>query len=247
MRDILRVIAHIRNSHRGKENAVPQRVRTQPRKQAVQERSLATVEAILAATARILVKDGYDRASTNRVALAAGVSIGSLYQYFPSKEALVAALIERHVEQMSGVAIEAFPRLVAMPLGEAVREIVRLMVEAHAVDPKLHKVLVEQVPRVGRMEKMLDIEGKMTALARAYFEAHREEIREVDLDLAAFVVVRAVEALTHAAVLSRPELLRTEVFAEEVAVMLTRYLAADAPGAAPLARLPSRRASGASA
>jgi AcrR family transcriptional regulator len=227
MRDILRVIAHIRNSPRGKEPFMPQRIRTQPRKTAVQERSQATVEAILAATARILVKDGYDRASTNRIALAAGVSIGSLYQYFPSKEALVAALIERHVEEMSAVVARAFLRLAAQPLGIAARELVRLMVDAHAVDPKLHKVLVEQVPRVGRMEKLLDLESKMTALARAYFEAHRAEIREVDLDLAAFVVVRAVEALTHAAVLSRPDFLRTEVFADEVAVMLTRYLAVD--------------------
>jgi AcrR family transcriptional regulator len=58
------------------------------------------VDAILSATARILCGTGYDRASTNRIALAAGVSVGSLYQYFPSKEALVAALVERHTESM---------------------------------------------------------------------------------------------------------------------------------------------------
>jgi AcrR family transcriptional regulator len=61
--------------------------RTNPRKLASQERSRLTVDALLEATARILVKDSYDRASTNRIADAAGVSIGSLYQYFPSKEA----------------------------------------------------------------------------------------------------------------------------------------------------------------
>ena len=52
-----------------------------------------TVEAILDATARVLVREGYARTSTNRVAAVAGVSIGSLYQYFPNKESLVAALV----------------------------------------------------------------------------------------------------------------------------------------------------------
>jgi AcrR family transcriptional regulator len=63
---------------------------TKPRKSAAQERSRATVDALVEATARILVKEGFDKASTNRIAAVAGVSIGSLYQYFPSKEALVA-------------------------------------------------------------------------------------------------------------------------------------------------------------
>jgi len=68
------------------------RPRTNPRKIASQERSRATVDALVEATARILIKEGYDRASTNKIAAVAGVSIGSLYQYFPSKEALVAAV-----------------------------------------------------------------------------------------------------------------------------------------------------------
>jgi len=70
---------------------MPSPPRTSPRKKPRQERSVATVEVILDATARVLCSTGYDRASTNRIAMSAGVSVGSLYQYFPSKEALVAA------------------------------------------------------------------------------------------------------------------------------------------------------------
>ena len=69
---------------------------TNPRKYASQDRSRATVDALVEATARILIREGFDKASTNRIAEVAGVSVGSLYQYFPSKEALVAALIDRH-------------------------------------------------------------------------------------------------------------------------------------------------------
>src|SRR6516165_7192502 len=81
--------------------------RTNPRKLASQERSRLTVEALIEATARILTKDGYDRASTNRIAEAAGVSIGSLYQYFPSKEALVAGVIDRHTQEVAEVTRKA--------------------------------------------------------------------------------------------------------------------------------------------
>src|SRR5262249_56104472 len=69
---------------------------TSPRKCASQARSRATVDALVEATARILIREGFDRASTNRIAEVAGVSIGALYQDFPSKEALVAPLIHHH-------------------------------------------------------------------------------------------------------------------------------------------------------
>src|SRR5690242_4040434 len=80
---------------------------TAPRKRASQQRSRALVDALIEATARILVRDGFDRASTNRIAAAAGVSVGSLYQYFPSKEALVAAVIERHNRELLQVVRDA--------------------------------------------------------------------------------------------------------------------------------------------
>src|SRR3569833_3611546 len=66
---------------------------TKPRKDASQDRSRATVDALIEATARILVREGFDKASTNRIAEKAGVSVGSLYQYFPCKEALVVVVL----------------------------------------------------------------------------------------------------------------------------------------------------------
>src|ERR1700733_5846515 len=98
----MRAIAHVHNSHCGG-SPMAKRTRTAPRKKPRQGRSQATVDAILVATARVLCATGYDRASTNRIALAAGVSVGSLYQYFPSKEALVAALVERHIDEMTSL------------------------------------------------------------------------------------------------------------------------------------------------
>ena len=209
---------------------MPRRPVTTPRKSASQERSKATVDALLAATARVLVKEGYDRASTNKVAEAAGVSIGSLYQYFPSKEALVATVIERHIGQMMGVVRASLVRVALFPLADAARELVRVMIDAHRIEPKLHRVLVEQIPRVGNLEQIESVDDEAISLVRSYLEAHREEIDVPDLDLAAFVAVTSVEALTHAAVLRRPALLDDERFRHEVASLVVRYLRG---GAAP--------------
>ncbi|HYP66166.1 MAG TPA: TetR/AcrR family transcriptional regulator [Steroidobacteraceae bacterium] len=201
-------------------------MRTKPRKSPSQQRSQLTVAALLKATAHILVKEGYESASTNRIAAAAGVSIGSLYQYFPSKEALVAAVVDRHMQEMLELLRAAVDRVREQPVEAATRELVKVMIDAHRVDPRLHRALVEQVPRVGRLENVRAIDREAYTLIRAYLEAHRDELRVADLDVASFVCVATVEALTHAAVVNRPEVLsdKSGVFAEEVTRLVVGYL-----------------------
>src|SRR5262245_9490004 len=100
---------------------MPRKPLTKPRKHASQQRSRATVDALIEATARILVKEGFDSASTNRIAEQAGVSVGSLYQYFPSKEALVAAVIQRHQQELQRVARAVLPKVERQSLKQAMR------------------------------------------------------------------------------------------------------------------------------
>jgi AcrR family transcriptional regulator len=203
------------------------KLQTNPRKSASQERSRLTVDALLEATARVLVREGYDRASTNRIAEVAGVSIGSLYQYFPSKEALVAAVIDRHTQEVSQVTRNALFKVAARPIEVAAREFVSVAIDAHRVNPKLHGVLAEQIPRVGRLDNIEANVREGYALVRGYLEAHRDEIDIADLDLAAFVLVTVVEALTHAAVLRRPDILtgdKARQFVDDVTRLVIRYL-----------------------
>jgi AcrR family transcriptional regulator len=203
------------------------KLQTDPRKSASQERSRSTVDALLEATARILIKEGYDRASTNRIAELAGVSIGSLYQYFPSKEALVATVIDRHQQEISEVTRDALVKVAARPIEVAAREFVSVAIDAHRVNPKLHGVLAEQIPRVGRLENTEANIREGYALVRGYLEAHRDEIDVADLDLAAFILVTVVEALTHAAVLRRPDILadgKARHFVDDVTRLVVRYL-----------------------
>jgi AcrR family transcriptional regulator len=201
------------------------RRRSLPRKAPKQQRAKFTVDAILDATARILVKRGYAGATTNRIAETAGVSIGSLYQYFPSKESIVAALLDRHIRETYAAIEASLPAWSTLPLRDAVRAIVTAMIEMHAAEPALHRALMEQVPRAGRIERVTEVERRFAGHARAFLEARRAEIRPRDLELAAFVVVQTVESLTHEAVLHQPERLASDAFAAEVSELVFRYLA----------------------
>ncbi len=201
------------------------RPRTTTRKKPTQARSQQTVDALLGATARVLKKDGYDRMSTNKVALAAGVSIGSLYQYFPSKEALVATLMERHVDEMDALFAQEAVRVADMPLAQAVRAIVLRTIEAHQIDPVLHRVF-EQVPRIGRLQKFDEVQERARVLVFLYLSASKEKLRPKSLEVAADLVASTIEMVSHGAVLRHPERLRDGVLVDETVDLILRYLKA---------------------
>lgn len=200
--------------------------RTIPRKSASQQRSQATVETLLDATARILVREGYDRASTNRIAAKAGVSVGSLYQYFPNKEALVAALVARHNRDMLQLLREALAEMASRDIATVMRELVRAMVDAHLVDPVLHRIFSEQVPRMGQLAKIEALQQETFRLIRDYVEERRDEISVSDLDSATSICVTTVESLTHEFVIRKPDALDgdRDRFIGEVTRLVVGYL-----------------------
>ena len=199
-------------------------VKTTPRKRPRQERSKATVDTILAATARVLVKKGFDGLTTNSVAEQAGVSIGSLYQYFPSKEALVAALIEQHIEEMHAALLSEMTRVAQLPMAQAVRALIELTIHAHSIEPELHRVLTEQVPRVGRLARLAEADSICRRMVAGILSARKDELAITDPDTAAFILVASIESITHRAALFAPERLRDPRLVDESVAMVTRYL-----------------------
>ena len=200
---------------------------TRPRKNASQERSRATVDALIEATARILVRDGFEKASTNRIAEVAGVSVGSLYQYFPGKEALVAAVIDRHNQEIMQVVRTTLAEVAGVPLDEAVRRLVTVAIDAHRIDPKLHRVLAEQIPRTGQLAEVEAFNREVHALVRGYLDSRRKEMRKIDPGLAAFICVSAIEAIAHNMVLNEAEMLSEKMvkaLVDETTRMVVGYL-----------------------
>lgn len=151
------------------------------------------MRAILTATAHILTEKGYDHFTTNRVAERAGVSIGSLYQYFPNKESLLLALAEHHANQMVQLARDHLEAIGDRSTPEVIRQIVEAAVMAHAVNPKLHRVLHEQVPH-SEVMRQFD-QAKMENLLRSFLRQQCDQLQPKNLDLMVFVVERTIRAL----------------------------------------------------
>jgi AcrR family transcriptional regulator len=201
---------------------------TNPRRRPRQARAQATVEAIVKATARVLVDEGYDRASTNRIAHAAGVSIGSLYQYFPSKEALVAALVENHVERMRAALDGALQADPPAGLPERALLLVQGMMAAYRVDPQLHHVLCQEVPKIGELQKVYGFEQHLADVCRRYLFSVSERLRLNDVDRAVFLLVNAVPGVIRAAIQADTAAQNDARLAEELTDMIARYLTDDA-------------------
>ena len=190
-----------------------------------QARSKATVDAIITAAAHILIERGYEGATTGRIAERAGVSIGSLYQYFPNKEALVAALIEGHANEIVSVIEAALDDPALATVADGIRALIKAGMVAHRIDPALHKILNEQVPRVGRLAKAMDTSRRITKAIERFLRAHADELDPgCDPAVAAVVVETTVEALAHKALAERRAMLTNGRLERETFRLATRYL-----------------------
>lgn len=174
------------------------------RRRPQQRRARQTVEAVLDAVVRILKREGYGAVTTNRVAEVAGVSIGSVYQYFPDKQAIFVALHQRHIEEIDRVMLAAMVKHSRSSLEELIRGLIEAMVEAHAGDPELYEAMAFEVPH--RADGTRDFAVRLHGAFRMALAARERELRKgIDLDGAAFIVTHMVESLSHGAVLRRPK------------------------------------------
>lgn len=182
------------------------------------------VDAILDATADRLVTHGYRKMTTNEIARRAGVSVGSLYQYFSSKEALVVALINRHYDRLVQRLSESAAAMLQAPIGEAARAVIHAMVEAHRANPRLHAALFENGP-FGLKHARDDAPAhRFTAQVSAFLRVRHADVDVRDPDLAAVVLVQCSEGLTRYAFRERTELVENGGLEAEILRVVLRYL-----------------------
>ena len=199
--------------------------RTSVRRRPKQRRARQTVEAVLDAVIRLLKRGGSDAITTNRIAEVAGVSIGSLYQYFPDKRAIFTALHQRHVDQIDRMVQTKLVEHAASSIEDLVRAMVEAMVDAHATDPELYELLMAEVPH--RADGTRDFAVRLHGAFLLAISSRAHELkRRRDLDKVVFVVTHMVEALSHGAVLRRPAGMSLKDAKEEAVRAILAYLRA---------------------
>ncbi|MCT9075106.1 TetR/AcrR family transcriptional regulator [Streptomyces fulvoviolaceus] len=176
-----------------------------PRKRPRQERSRDTYDAIVEAAAQLFQRDGYARATTNRIAERAGVSIGTLYQYFPNKDALLYAIGEEHVHRVQAELADLAEglRRDQPPLPDCVHALLRALADLHLADPRMHRLLYDQAPRPAETAAQLrEVQGGIAA--EVEFHLRRLGVGGPDPGLTAILVVQGVEGQLHGALLDPP-------------------------------------------
>jgi AcrR family transcriptional regulator len=195
------------------------------RRRPQQRRARQTVDAVLDAVARILKREGMKAVTTNRIAEVAGVSIGSVYQYFPDKRAIFVALHERHIQEIDRLVEAKLFEHAASPVEDLIGAMMEAMIEAHATDPELYELLLTEVPH--RAEGTRDFAVRLHGAFRLAISSRVHELRSRrDLDKVVFVVTHMVESLSHGAVLRRPPGLSLAAAKKEAVRAVVAYLRA---------------------
>jgi AcrR family transcriptional regulator len=199
-------------------------VRKQPR----QARAQATVGAILEAMVQILDREGLEAATMARIAEVAGVSVGSIYQYFSHRDAILNALQDREFERSLKLVQEM---LADGNLGQSPEQTVTAVVRGLAVIyrscPGLHRVLAMEGLRVAKADRVHAFDLRVLEIVRHFLRASSAPLRRTAIDAAAFVALQSVRATMLAWMLERPPGFDEETLIQEVTDLVLRYLVRD--------------------
>jgi AcrR family transcriptional regulator len=200
------------------------RIQLTPRKIPERGNAQVIVESLLQATARVLVRDGFDAANTSEIARTAGVSVGSLYHYFPNKESLTSALYEQTEQDAVTYVAENLAEARELKLEDTCYLLVLAMVKVYADERALWSVLLGALPSIGAERKRTQIEARWHELFRSFFTTYPDDIRPEQVEFAAFLMRRAICGTLETIVRERPALLDEEYVADELTELMWGYL-----------------------
>jgi AcrR family transcriptional regulator len=168
------------------------------RRRPSQQRSQLTFDALVEAAAQVFERHGYAAGTTNRIAERAGVSIGTLYQYFDDKDAVLTAVFDRHFAEGAATVAPALAKLRDDPPPEPeplLHGILEAMVALHAREPNLHRLLFEEAPLAPKLRRQIvELEDAIAVEVAGWLKRRGSP---GDPATTAWIVVQAVEALTH--------------------------------------------------
>jgi AcrR family transcriptional regulator len=174
----------------------------------------------MTAAAQVLVRDGYDRATTGLIAAAAGVSIGTVYQYFPNKDAIFSELLRMQLDAVLEASMRALAAVEGGGLEAHVRAVVRAFLTTKAKNPRLHRALKTQLGRLDGHRMAKALRSRSQDMTKGLLFAHPEEVTAADVDRAAFLVVHGVEGVIDGMLAESPALLSDPAMTEAVTAMV---------------------------
>lgn len=202
----------------------PRKVAKVARKQPKQARSQETVRVILDGAIRVLNQEGSSAMTTTRVAEAAGVSVGTLYQYFSDRDAVLDALQDREFDRAVHMLKDNLGRADFSSSREQARAVVAGLLQLYRDSPGLHRVLAIDGMRVAPQERVLAFDRKVIDSLRGFFELTPFGVKRENKHAAAFVLYQSVRATLLAAILEEPAGVTDEALTDEVTDLVVGHL-----------------------
>ncbi|GAA4102414.1 TetR/AcrR family transcriptional regulator [Zhongshania borealis] len=194
------------------------------RKLPSQERAQMTVDSIMDATKKILEKEGYAHLTTNHIADVAGVSIGTLYQYFSNKETIIYALIESVVSKAADELRDKLMELMTEPIQVMIPTMTRLLLSIYKENEFVLFRIRYQVPRLKDTYAKLTTENFTFVTNLAYLKQHQIELTVKDLSTALFIVENAITSNCIRYLEKQPSDISEDEFIDELSSMVLKYL-----------------------
>jgi AcrR family transcriptional regulator len=195
-----------------------------PRKQPLQERSRLTVNTILQASTQILNQIGLEDLSTNKIAQKAGISIGSLYQYFPNKESIIAALLEQYVEKQFFIIREEMGKQKGKDLESTIRSIVHAYLAGKKSTTKFNKFFAQMLFKIDGIKQIQLIDDRVADFLKQHVMVYKNELRDGNIDWMVFNMINIMKVVPVSVMFDSKLKLDDPDFEEELCLLLIGYL-----------------------
>lgn len=182
------------------------------------------VDRLIEATAQVLEDVGLQGASTNKIAVRAGVAIGSIYQYFPNKEALIDALLENRLQRMEALSADRLQALSTNSFPEAAEAMLRAAIAFHEAEPAIAVLLASRIAMPKPTERDRELYQRVLAMASSYLTARAETLDVGDVEIVAAISGRVVGSFAPWIALSVTDHDERERHIAEVVRMLTGWI-----------------------
>ncbi|MEQ7918468.1 TetR/AcrR family transcriptional regulator [Xanthomonas sp. WHRI 1810A] len=213
------MILQVLNSH----SMSPPKASLKPRKSAVQARSVATVDALHTATLQVLTQHGLVRCTTTRVAERAGLSVGSLYQYYPNRDALLAAVLEKHLLEVAVAVEQTCEQSRGKPVSDMASTLVSAFLAVKLRDPAMSRALYGIAAERGGAELVARINARMVAATAAMLTTAPDAHFEVPV-LIATVLLSALTGPVRTVLDGHAPPLFETCLEQQATLLLTAYL-----------------------
>lgn len=185
-----------------------------------QERSRQTVATILDACSRLLISEGFYSITTDKIAKEAGVSIGSLYQFFGNKESVVQAVVKNIMEEDKRIISEKMRTISPLPAEQRMKAMIELAIETFRRNSELRS-------KLSTIQYYVADASYMSDSIRFFQEVVRYNLPQIagrDMEKISYVVVNSFIGMINTICVDRPEALHDQAIVHEITQMFLKYL-----------------------